>query len=76
MAASHNLGEFAIAIAIFVCSETGGGDGDCPDAGVILDATGKLYGTTNCGGAQNNGSVFEINAVTGTGGVTSPKTRP
>jgi uncharacterized repeat protein (TIGR03803 family) len=59
MAASHNLGEFAIAIAIFVCSETSGGM-DCPDAGASLDATGKLYGTTNYGGAQNNGSVFEI----------------
>jgi len=35
------------------------GDGDCP-VGVILAAAGKLYGTTNYGGAQNSGAIFEI----------------
>ena len=38
-------------------------DGYCPVAGVILDAAGNLYGTTNgdfCGWGVGFGSVFEI----------------
>ena len=38
----------------------GGGDGwDCR-AGVILDATGNLYGTTVGGGEDRSGTVFEL----------------
>lgn len=29
-------------------------------SGVALDSTGNLYGTTNAGGANNNGTVFEV----------------
>jgi uncharacterized repeat protein (TIGR03803 family) len=35
-------------------------DGALPDAGVILDAAGNLYGTTSLGGNENAGTVFEI----------------
>jgi uncharacterized repeat protein (TIGR03803 family) len=41
-------------------SFTGGGDGAEPQAGVIFDATGNLYGTTLKGGAEDGGTVFEL----------------
>jgi len=37
-----------------------GEDGGLPYAGLIFDATGNLYGTTNGGGAYGNGTVFEV----------------
>jgi uncharacterized repeat protein (TIGR03803 family) len=43
------------------CSQPGCVDGEHPYAGVILDATGNLYGTAEYGGSnQNLGTVFEI----------------
>jgi uncharacterized repeat protein (TIGR03803 family) len=45
-------------------SFTGGGDGGTPYAGLIVDSSGNLYGTTEEGGASGNGTVFEL---TGTG---------
>jgi uncharacterized repeat protein (TIGR03803 family) len=39
----------------------GGSDGTYPYAGLIMDETGKLYGTTSDGGANKHyGTVFEI----------------
>jgi uncharacterized repeat protein (TIGR03803 family) len=40
-------------------------DGSGPQAGLIFDAAGNLYGTTYYGGAQGKGTVFEL---TSTGG--------
>ncbi len=37
-----------------------GRDGCYADTGVILDASGNLYGTTNSGGAYGNGVVFQL----------------
>jgi uncharacterized repeat protein (TIGR03803 family) len=37
-----------------------GTDGSTPDAGLIMDASGNLYGTTNAGGAYGYGTVFEV----------------
>lgn len=37
-----------------------GTDGAAPVAGVILDASGNLYGTTSAGGAYGYGTVFQI----------------
>jgi len=37
-----------------------GEDGYHPSGRLIMDATGALYGTTQAGGAQNAGTVFEI----------------
>jgi uncharacterized repeat protein (TIGR03803 family) len=34
--------------------------GDSPLAGLIFDAAGNLYGTTNAGGAYSWGAVFEL----------------
>jgi uncharacterized repeat protein (TIGR03803 family) len=49
-------------------SFTGGNDGAEPQAGVISDAAGNLYGTAGAGGAFGFGTVFEL---TGSG---SPRT--
>lgn len=45
-----------------------GADGDFPFGGVIVDAAGNLFGTTNQGGASGDGTVFKISK---TGGVYS-----
>src|SRR5271163_452195 len=37
-----------------------GNDGAQPEAGVIFDAAGNLYGTTYEGGAQGLGTVFKL----------------
>ncbi|MCU1301132.1 MAG: hypothetical protein JWQ87_1416 [Candidatus Sulfotelmatobacter sp.] len=41
-------------------------DGYNPAGGVVLDASGNLYGTTNLGGSNNTGSVFKLSAAGGT----------
>jgi uncharacterized repeat protein (TIGR03803 family) len=42
---------------------TGGADGHYPNAGVILDSAGNLYGTTYYGGATGAGVVFELDTT-------------
>lgn len=37
-----------------------GSDGAIPIAGVALDASGNLYGTTSAGGTHGDGTVFEL----------------
>jgi len=37
-----------------------GSDGSSPEAGLIRDASGNLYGTTRFGGSDRRGTVFEI----------------
>jgi uncharacterized repeat protein (TIGR03803 family) len=41
-------------------SFTGGADGSQPQAGVIRDSAGSLYGTTSYGGKNSGGVVFEL----------------
>jgi uncharacterized repeat protein (TIGR03803 family) len=38
----------------------GGNDGDQPDAAMIADSAGNLYGTTEFGGSQRYGVVFKL----------------
>jgi uncharacterized repeat protein (TIGR03803 family) len=38
----------------------GGNDGASPQAGLIADSAGNLYGTTSLGGAGGYGTVFEL----------------
>lgn len=40
-----------------------GGDGAFPQAGLILDGQGNLYGTTSQGGAAGGGIVFKVDAT-------------
>jgi uncharacterized repeat protein (TIGR03803 family) len=43
-------------------SFTGGADGANPIAGLAMDKSGNLYGTTSAGGAYNSGTVFEVSS--------------
>jgi uncharacterized repeat protein (TIGR03803 family) len=49
----------------FLYSFVGGTDGSAPDAGVILDASGNVYGTTYSGGGYGGGTAFELIASQG-----------
>lgn len=42
------------------CSQAGCADGDAPVGGLIMDAAGNLYGTTEFGGPSRAGTVFEV----------------
>ena len=46
----------------------GGSNGGLPQAGVIADSKGNLYGTTAYGGASNAGTVFELTPPATAGG--------
>jgi uncharacterized repeat protein (TIGR03803 family) len=46
---------------------TGGNDGANPRAGLTIDASGNLYGTTNLGGAYGNGVVFKLSPTAHSG---------
>jgi len=50
-----------------------GSNGSTPIAGLIADASGNLFGTTQYGGSSGNGTVFEI-AKTSTGYASTPTT--
>jgi uncharacterized repeat protein (TIGR03803 family) len=41
-------------------SFTGGADGSGPQAGLVIDKKGNLYGTTSYGGASGAGAVFKV----------------
>ncbi len=43
----------------------GPADGSFPDAGLIMDSAGNLYGTTLYGGSGNGGTVFKLSSMSG-----------
>ena len=47
-------------IAANLYNFTNGSDGGYPVAGLILDQSGNLYGSTSSGGAGNGGTVFQL----------------
>ena len=38
-------------------------DGAVPEAGLVMDSSGNLYGTTSSGGAHSVGTVFEVTSA-------------
>jgi uncharacterized repeat protein (TIGR03803 family) len=42
---------------------TGKTDGKAPSSGLLLGANGNFYGTTSAGGANGDGTIFEINST-------------
>jgi uncharacterized repeat protein (TIGR03803 family) len=65
-------GTWAETILYNFCSDVVNGrclDGDGPEAGLIFDAKGNLYGTTAYGGSNSNsGTVFELSPPSPPGG--------
>ncbi len=53
--------------AIYARPISGGNNGDAPNAGLVFDEKGVLYGTTNYGGALGKGSVFKLTPPPGGG---------
>lgn len=43
------------------------GDGLQPTSGLVMDGNGNLYGTTEFGGANQTGTVFELSPASGSG---------
>src|SRR5215831_159594 len=56
---------------ISFCSQTNCADGAFPEAGLIADADGNLFGTTSDGGVNGFGTVFEL-AKTASGYASTP----
>jgi uncharacterized repeat protein (TIGR03803 family) len=54
---------FALTTLHSFCSESNCTDGQTPTTGLVQSSDGNLYGTTFYGGAQGEGSVFEITPV-------------
>ncbi|MBN3763277.1 choice-of-anchor tandem repeat GloVer-containing protein [Burkholderia sp. Ac-20365] len=52
-------GTYAPPATLYSFSGTGS-DGKLPEAGLIADTGGNLFGTTSAGGTANNGTVFEL----------------
>ena len=51
------------AIDTLLYTFTGRADGANPQAGVIRDSAGNLYGTTSSGGTAGHGVVYELDAA-------------
>ena len=56
-------GDTALIPLYIFCSETNCTDGANPYAGLVQATNGNFYGTTELGGAYNNGTVFKITPV-------------
>jgi uncharacterized repeat protein (TIGR03803 family) len=46
-----------------LCSASVCMDGSIPQAGLVRDAAGNLYGTTASGGASGNGAIFKLDSL-------------
>jgi uncharacterized repeat protein (TIGR03803 family) len=65
------MGEIAMAFVVTTLVSFNFGNGAEPDGSLIADANGDLFGTTQNGGANGDGAVFEI-AKTATGYASTP----
>lgn len=53
-------GKYKFDVLYSFCAKKNCADGSMPRAGLIVDASGNLYGTTQGGGAHNGGSIFAL----------------
>jgi uncharacterized repeat protein (TIGR03803 family) len=53
-------GSWTYTVIYYFCSLTNCADGSGPAGGLIFDSHGNLYGTTESGGANEAGAVFEL----------------
>jgi uncharacterized repeat protein (TIGR03803 family) len=53
----HGASGYSLPLAVY---SFGGADGAMPESGLVLDASGNLFGTTSGGGASGSGTVFEL----------------
>jgi uncharacterized repeat protein (TIGR03803 family) len=60
-----SIASLAHAANLITLASFNGPNGRQPIAGLIADAGGNLYGTTETGGASDSGTVFKIDAATG-----------
>jgi uncharacterized repeat protein (TIGR03803 family) len=44
-----------------------GSDGQTPSSAILADSAGNLYGTTAAGGANNDGTIYQLNPTSGSG---------
>jgi uncharacterized repeat protein (TIGR03803 family) len=56
----YQLSGSTFSVIYSFCAQTNCADGAGPNAGVVLDAAGDVFGTTQAGGAANRGTVFEL----------------
>ena len=59
-AASGDASAYTLSTLHTFCNESDCGDGKTPYAGLLMDASGKLYGTTYEGGKYGYGNVFVL----------------
>ena len=64
----RGAGPWTEAVLYSFCSQSNCSDGAYPYAGLILDSQGNLYGTAADGGANNDGTVFELSPPAGGNG--------
>jgi uncharacterized repeat protein (TIGR03803 family) len=58
--AENHDGSWSQSVLFSFCSLTNCADGGGPEASLIFDQVGNLYGTTNGGGPRNGGTVFKL----------------
>ena len=62
---AHSTGSWKETVLHSFTGAYGADDGGYPNAGLIFDNAGNLYGTVCCGGANRGGTVFELSPSSG-----------
>jgi uncharacterized repeat protein (TIGR03803 family) len=57
---NKNTGTWSHEVIYNFCALTSCKDGASPQSGLVSDSSGNLYGTTQSGGSDNNGTVYKL----------------